>query len=162
MRDVLDKVMSLEAAIEWQVKLISEGKSVGVTNGCFDLLHRGHVEYLNKAAANVDALLVLVNSDASIQRVKGPGRPVITEDDRVYMLASLECVSAVVMFESFDCTDIFRQLRPQVYIKGGDYTEETLVRDEYHLLKSMGCRFVFIPFVDGLSTTDIIKRIQGL
>jgi D-beta-D-heptose 7-phosphate kinase/D-beta-D-heptose 1-phosphate adenosyltransferase len=158
----MDKVMSLEEAIEWQVKLISQGKSVGITNGCFDLLHRGHVEYLNQAATNVDALLVLVNSDASIRCVKGPGRPVINQDDRVYMLASLECVAAVVMFESSDCTDIFRRLRPQVYVKGGDYTEETLVRDEYHLLKSMGCRFVFIPFVDGLSTTDIIKRIQGL
>jgi rfaE bifunctional protein nucleotidyltransferase chain/domain len=160
MRNPDDKIMTLDQAVHWQQRLAADGLQVGVTNGCFDLLHRGHVEYLNRARAAVDALMVLVNSDASIRQVKGPGRPVVSEDDRVYLLASLESVDAVVVFETVDCLPLFEQLRPSVYIKGGDYTEETLVREEYLLLKSLGAKFLFIPFVKGLSTTEMIRRIR--
>ncbi len=160
MRTPESKVITMTDAMVWRQHLADAGQALGITNGCFDLLHRGHVEYLNKAREAVDALLVLVNSDASIRQVKGPSRPVIREDDRVYMLASLEAVDGVVMFDTVNCLSQFEQLRPQVYIKGGDYTEETLVQVEYRLMKSMGTRFVFIPAVEGLSTTELIRRIQ--
>lgn len=154
------KVMPLEGVLLWRRMLRASGQRLGVTNGCYDLLHRGHAEYLAKARQACDQLLVLINSDASIRAVKGPGRPIVCEDDRVYMLASLECVDAVLVFAATHCTDLFRQIVPDVYIKGGDYTEETLVREEYLLLKSQGVEFVFVPFVQGLSTTSTIQRIR--
>ena len=156
------KRMTLVEVLTWRDKLRRDNVRLGVTNGCFDLLHRGHADYLAKARLACDQLLVLVNSDASIRQVKGPGRPIVPEDDRVYMLGALECVDAVLMFTSPHCTDLFAQIKPDVYIKGGDYTEETLVREEYLLLKSIGVEFVFIPFVPGLSTTGMIERIQNL
>ncbi|MDT8391749.1 MAG: adenylyltransferase/cytidyltransferase family protein [Lentisphaeria bacterium] len=156
------KHLTFDEALEWRRKLGRDKARLGVTNGCFDLLHRGHADYLAKARLACDRLLVLVNSDDSIRQVKGPGRPVVHEDDRVYMLGALECVDAVVMFTSKHCTDLFERIKPDVYIKGGDYTEETLVREEYLLLKSLGVEFVFIPFVPGLSTTGLIERIQTL
>jgi len=161
MRNPHDKIMSLSQAQAWCRELKAAGVEVGVTNGCFDLLHRGHVEYLNRARAAAGALLVLVNSDASIRQVKGAGRPIVEESDRVYLLASLESVDAVVMFETVNCLPLFEALKPAVYIKGGDYTEETLVREEYLLLKRLGSRFVFIPFVPGRSTTEIVRHIRG-
>ncbi len=145
----------------WRQELCRGDMRLGVTNGCFDLLHRGHVEYLTKARQACDQLLVLVNSDSSIRQVKGPGRPVVCEADRVFMLASLECVDWVVMFTTATCTELFATIRPDVYIKGGDYTEETLVQEEYRLLKSLEVQFVFIPFVAGLSTTETIRRIRN-
>lgn len=154
--------MTLERLPAWRRHLRESHLKLGVTNGCFDLLHRGHVDYLAKARLACDRLLVLVNSDASIRQVKGPHRPIVCQDDRVYMLGALECVDAVFMFTSKHCTDLFERIKPDVYIKGGDYTEETLVREEYLLLKSIGVEFVFIPFVPGLSTTGMIERIQKL
>lgn len=154
--------MTLDTVLEWRNELRRAHVTLGVTNGCFDLLHRGHADYLAKARLACDRLLVLVNSDDSIRQVKGPTRPIVQEDDRVYMLGALECVDAVLTFTSKHCTDLFERIKPDVYIKGGDYTEETLVREEYLLLKSLGVEFVFIPFVPGLSTTGMIERIQTL
>lgn len=155
------KVLQIEEVLSWRQGLRDRGLRLGVTNGCFDLLHRGHVEYLAEARTRCDRLLVLVNADQSIRQVKGPGRPVVPEDDRVYMLAALECVDAVLMFQSKHCTELFSRIYPDIYIKGGDYTEETLVREEYLLLKSIGVQFAFIPFVPGLSTTGLIERIKA-
>ena len=160
MQDPVRKVMALETALQWRETLAEGGRTLAVTNGCFDLLHRGHVEYLNRARNEADALLVLVNSDASIRTVKGAGRPIINQDDRVYMLASLESTDAVVLFDTEHCTGLLGRIRPDVYVKGGDYTEETLVQEEYRLLKQMGCRVALLGLVEGMSTTDIIRRIR--
>ncbi|MCF7855745.1 MAG: adenylyltransferase/cytidyltransferase family protein [Candidatus Pacebacteria bacterium] len=160
MRDPKGKLMTLEEALEWRRVVAEAGHLTAVTNGCFDLLHRGHVEYLNRARAEADVLLVLVNTDASIEKVKGAGRPIVRQDDRVYMLASLESVDGVVLFDTEHCTDLLEKLTPDVYVKGGDYTEETLVQEEFRLLKRMGCRIALLGFVDGMSTTDIIRRIR--
>jgi len=136
-----------------------------MTNGCFDLLHRGHVEYLSRARGLGDALLVAVNTDSSIAALKGPLRPVIPESDRAYMLASLESVDAVVLFgtpEETDACPLLRRLAPEIYVKGGDYTAETINRKERALLRELGCRLEFVALVPGLSTTDLIRRVTRL
>lgn len=162
MRQPQSKIKPLADVIAWRREVRAAGRMLAVTNGCFDLLHRGHVEYLNRARAEADCLLVLANSDSSIRLVKGPGRPVIRERDRAYMLASLECVDVVSMFNTRHCTDLLAEIRPDVYVKGGDYTEETLVQEEYRLLKEMGCRIALLGLVDGVSTTDLIHKIRKL
>jgi len=159
--DPAGKILTLAQAQAWQARLRAAGKSVAVTNGAFDLLHRGHATYLWQAAKQADALLVAINSDASVHGSKGPDRPIVTENDRAYLVASLECVSAVVIFNGPKPIDVFTAIPPDVYVKGGDYTEDSLDRDEYAILKKAGARFVFIPFVDGCSTTATVRRIRG-
>ncbi|MGI5922916.1 MAG: nitroreductase family protein [Lentisphaeria bacterium] len=154
------KIMTLDQAIAWHAALRNEHKTLAVTNGAFDLLHRGHVEYLNQTAKEADALLVAVNSDASVRQLKGPERPLINENDRAMLLASLQAVDAVVIFNGPKPLDVFSAIHPDVYVKGGDYTEDSLDREEYALLKSVGARFVFIPFVAGFSTTSIFRRLR--
>lgn len=161
MRSPTEKIMALEAAAIWRESLAKAGQELVVTNGCFDLLHRGHIEYLNQARSEGNALLVALNSDASIKALKGPERPMIGERDRAYLLASLEAVDAVVIFSEPQATTVFSRVPPDVYVKGGDYTEDTLDPIEYAELKNSGCRFCFIPFVDGYSTSQIIARIRG-
>lgn len=161
MANPVDKIISLSAALSWRQRLEHDKQTMAVTNGCFDIMHRGHAQYLYEAAQKADALLVLVNSDASVRAVKGEGRPILPESDRAYMLASLEAVTAVVVFDTENCTSQLRSLKPDVYVKGGDYRPETLVQDEYRLLQSMGCRVELIPPVPGVSTTEIISRIQA-
>ncbi|MBQ7177950.1 MAG: nitroreductase family protein, partial [Victivallales bacterium] len=153
-------VMTLQEAAEWARKLKASGKTLAVTNGAFDLLHRGHVEYLTAAAANADHLLVAMNSDASVRILKGPERPIVCQEDRAYLLDALECVSAVTMFDEPKACEVFRVIHPDVYVKGGDYTEDSLDREEHALLASAGAKFVFIPFVQGRSTTSVIKQIR--
>jgi len=153
--------MALEQAVAWRQGLRDQGRRLGVTNGCFDLLHRGHAEYLARAREAADALLVAVNSDASVKALKGPSRPVVAEGDRAFLLASLEAVDAVVVFPTVKPLDVFRRLVPDVYVKGGDYTVETIDQEECALLRSLGCEFRFIPFVPGLSTTSTISRVRG-
>lgn len=154
------KIMTIDQAVAWHTALRREHKTLAVTNGAFDLLHRGHVEYLNQAAAEADALLVAVNSDASVKQLKGPERPLVGEKDRAMLLASLQAVSAVVIFNGPKPVDVFSVIHPDVYVKGGDYTEDSLDREEHALLKGAGARFVFIPFVAGFSTTSIVRRLR--
>ena len=152
--------MTLEQAVEARLKLAAAGRKLAVTNGCFDLLHRGHAEYLMQARAFADRLFVLVNGDESVRALKGPTRPVNREDDRAFLLACLEFVDGVVIFRSSRCDAELAALKPDVYVKGGDYTEETLDREEYALLKRGNPRFCFIPFVAGHSTTNVIASIR--
>ncbi len=154
------KIMSIAEATEWAKNLQAAGKSLAVTNGVFDLLHVGHIKYLHKAALQADALLIAINSDASVKQLKGPERPIVCESDRAYILASLECVSAVVIFDAPKPVEVFKSIHPNVYVKGGDYTEETLDKEEHALLKAGGARFSFIKFVEGHSTTSVIKKIR--
>lgn len=126
------------------------------TNGCFDILHRGHVEILIQARALGDRLVVGLNSDESVRRLKGPGRPLQPELDRAVCLAALETVDAVVIFTEETPTELIATLRPDVWVKGGDYTPEGLV--ELMTLESVGGQLVILPLLEGRSTTALIER----
>jgi D-beta-D-heptose 7-phosphate kinase/D-beta-D-heptose 1-phosphate adenosyltransferase len=129
------------------------------TNGCFDLLHRGHVEYLDAARHLGDRLVVGLNSDASVRRLKGAGRPVVPEDDRAYVLAGLEAIDHVVLFAEDTPLDLIRLLRPDVIVKGGDYDPAEVVGAEQVIAD--GGRVVILPFVPGRSTTSLLARIPS-
>ena len=160
-RDPQSKIMTLPEAVDWRASLARRGLRLAVTNGVFDLLHRGHAQYLHAAACCADALLVAVNRDVSVRAIKGPNRPVIGEDDRAYLVAALEAVDAVVLFETPKPLEVFRRIRPDVYVKGGDYDETTIDREEHALLTGLGdVEFRFIPFVAGRSTTSTIRRVK--
>jgi D-beta-D-heptose 7-phosphate kinase / D-beta-D-heptose 1-phosphate adenosyltransferase len=133
------------------------GRTVVFTNGCFDLLHLGHVKYLQKARKLGDLLVLGLNSDDSIRRLKGPKRPLIGQDERAHLMAALDCIDYVVIFDEDTPYELIRTLRPQVLVKGGDYTPEGVVGKD--LVESWGGRVELIQFVDGKSTTNIIERI---
>ena len=129
------------------------------TNGVFDLLHPGHVDILLAARREGDALAVGLNSDASVRRLKGPGRPVRSEQDRAYVLAALAMVDAVVVFEQDTPLELIDLLRPDVLVKGGDYTEATIVGATE--VRARGGRVVVVPLTPGQSTTSIVERVRG-
>lgn len=138
------------------------GKRLVVTNGCFDLLHAGHVSYLEKARALGDSLLIGLNGDESVGQLKGPGRPVNTEQDRAVVLAALESVSAVCIFAERSANRFLGLAQPDIYVKGGDYTVETIPQDERRTVEQAGGKIVFLPFVPGRSTTALLKTIAAL
>lgn len=133
-----------------------QGKQLVFTNGCFDLLHVGHVRYLQAARALGDALAVAVNGDASVRALKGPARPVNPEADRAEVLAALACVDYVVIFPEVRVTNVIRLSKPQIYAKGGDYTPETLNPEERAALDEAGSQIRILPLVPGRSTTGIL------
>jgi rfaE bifunctional protein nucleotidyltransferase chain/domain len=135
------------------------GKTIVFTNGCFDILHHGHLDYLARAADLGNVLVVGVNTDASVQRLKGPERPLNKEADRLFGLASLLCVDAVCLFDEDTPEELIREVRPGVLAKGGDYTVDTIVGADF--VQAQGGRVEIIPFVDGYSTTSLIERIRG-
>ena len=132
--------------------------TVVFTNGCFDILHRGHVEYLTRARALGDHLIVGINTDASVRRLKGAGRPVVEQDDRAFVLAALACVDAVTLFDEDTPAALITALLPDVLVKGGDYSPDQVVGRD--VVESHGGRLVLIPFVTGRSTTGILHRMQ--
>ena len=134
------------------------GKTVAFTNGCFDLLHLGHIHSLSQAASEADFLIVGVNSDASTRGLKGPGRPINDENSRALVLASLLMVDAVIIFDEPTPINLINALLPDVLIKGGDYTIETIVGAKEVIAN--GGRVVINPIVEGFSTTSIIKKIN--
>ena len=152
-------VLTLEEAVQWRESLRESGMKLAVTNGCFDLMHRGHATYRAQARNCADALLVLINSDASVRSLKGPTRPLVSETDRAYLLASLRAVDRVVIFNSSRCDKELAALVPDVYVKAGDYTLETLAQEEREVLLAAGSEIIFMPFVPGLSTTGIVEKI---
>lgn len=153
------KVVRLENLAEWRREVRSSGKRLVVTNGCFDLLHLGHVTYLETARNLADLLLVGVNSDAAVRSLKGSGRPVNSEQDRALVLAALESVGAVCIFNEPQATRFLDVAEPDIYVKGGDYTLDTLNQDERRSVESAGGRIVIIPFVPGKSTTGLLERL---
>jgi rfaE bifunctional protein nucleotidyltransferase chain/domain len=155
-----EKILTLESLPSWREQLRSCGQKLVVTNGVFDLLHRGHAQYLREAAAFGDALLVCVNDDAGVRQLKGDGRPLVAAADRAYLLASLEAVAAVVIFPGTKATQALELAQPDVYVKGGDYSERTLDRKEYAVLKKARAQIRFIPFVGSFSTTNLARQIQ--
>jgi rfaE bifunctional protein nucleotidyltransferase chain/domain len=138
----------------------SAGSRIVFTNGVFDLLHRGHVEYLTEARAQGHCLVVGVNSDASVRRLgKGPERPLIAAEDRVAVLAGLRAVDLVVVFEDDTPERLIREVRPDVLVKGGDWAPEAIVGRTF--VESYGGRVVIVPLREGFSTTDLVARIRG-
>lgn len=136
-----------------------KGERVVFTNGCFDILHAGHVSYLNRAKALGDILIIGVNSDMSVSRLKGPSRPINPMDDRIQVLSALACVDYLVPFEDDTPSNLIRVIRPDIYVKGGDYTKETL--PEAQLVEKLGGVVQILSFVENRSTTSIIERIAG-
>jgi rfaE bifunctional protein nucleotidyltransferase chain/domain len=155
------KLHALPDLIAWRELQHQSARRVVLTNGVFDLLHTGHLFYLKKARALGDALVIALNSDASVRALKGPTRPVQSEEQRAYALAALECVSAVVVFREPRLTAEICALRPDVYCKAGDYTLEKLNREERAALEQVGARIEFLPFLPGFSTTTLIARIKA-
>ena len=151
-----NRVMSWEQARAW--RRARSGRVV-FTNGVFDLLHPGHVDVLLGARRQGDALVVGLNGDASVRRLKGPGRPVRGEAERAYVLAALAMVDAVVVFDQDTPLELIRALEPDVLVKGGDYTEATIVGASE--VRARGGDVVVIPLTPGQSTTAIIERLRG-
>ena len=136
------------------------GCRIVFTNGCFDILHAGHVSYLNRAHALGDVLIIGVNSDASVSRLKGPSRPINPLLDRIQVLAALSCVDCLIAFEEDTPINLIRLICPDVYVKGGDYTKERL--PEASIVEELGGMVQILPFLEDRSTTSMITRIcQG-
>jgi len=144
------------------VRLRAAGKRVVFTNGCFDILHPGHVVYLENARNLGDALIVALNSDVSVRALKGEKRPILPEGDRALLLAALQCVDCVTLFDEVRATGVIEVVRPDVYVKGGDYTIETLNPEERAALQACGAEIGILPLIEGFSTTDIIARILSI
>jgi rfaE bifunctional protein nucleotidyltransferase chain/domain len=139
--------------------LRGRGGRIVFTNGCFDLLHPGHVRYLQAARALGDLLAVGLNSDLSVRELKGNGRPITAERDRAEILASLQCVDLVTIFPALRATQFIAASHPAIYVKGGDYTSETLNEEERTLLKEIGAEIRIIPFEAGYSTSRLLEQI---
>ena len=139
-------------------KLREEGKTIVTTNGCFDILHVGHVRYLEKTKSFADVLIVALNSDKSVKSIKGDNRPINNENDRAEVLSGLKSVDYVVLFDEDSPIELLLQIKPDVYTKGADYTVETL--PEAKPIMEAGGRIEFISFVEGKSTTSIIEKMR--
>jgi rfaE bifunctional protein nucleotidyltransferase chain/domain len=156
------KIIAWDDLPAWRSQVRAGGKKLVVTNGCFDILHLGHVTYLENARNFGDALLIGVNSDAAVRGLKGPGRPVNSETDRTTVLAALESVDGVCIFSDTTATKFLAAARPDIYVKGGDYTLETLNQDERRAVESSGGQIKLVPFVPGKSTTALLEKISRL
>jgi len=157
-----DKIIAWSKLPAWRATLRAAGKKLVVTNGCFDILHLGHVSYLESARNLGDALLVGVNGDASARQLKGPGRPVNPEADRAAVLAALASVDGVCIFADQSAVKFLATAQPDVYVKGGDYTLDTLNQEERRVVEAGGGKVVILPLVPGKSTTALLKQISQL
>src|SRR5471032_1475857 len=155
------KLRTLRDTVKHREALRTAGRRAVLTNGIFDLLHTGHLYYLQKARELGDALIVALNSDASTRVLKGPSRPVQTEAQRAYALGALACVDAVFVFNTPRLDAEIRALRPDIYCKAGDYTLDKLDAGERAALEAVGARIEFMPFLPGFSTTELIKKIRA-
>ncbi len=154
-------ISDTEAVAAWRDELDRAGKKLVFTNGCFDLLHVGHVRYLREARTLGDALVVALNGDASVRELKGEGRPVNTAEDRAEILRALECVDRVVVFDEKRATRVIEAIRPHLYAKGGDYTPESLNAEEKAALDAAGTEIRILSLVPGKSTSATLKKVQN-
>ncbi|HDZ23720.1 MAG TPA: D-glycero-beta-D-manno-heptose 1-phosphate adenylyltransferase [Desulfobacteraceae bacterium] len=152
-----EKIKSLEEVQRECADLRAAGKKIAFTNGCFDILHPGHTRYLYKARASADFLVVALNSDASLKALKGPGRPILSEEARAELLAALGFVDAVVIFDEDTPLKLIKKLLPDVLVKGADWSEEEIVGAD--VVKEAGGEVERIPVVEGFSTSSIVERI---
>lgn len=156
----MGKLVSQSDIIDIVCKGQNHGKTYVVTNGCFDILHVGHVRYLQKTKEFADYLIVMLNSDVSVKALKGEGRPINNEQDRAEILSALSCVDYVVLFDEKSPARLLENIRPDVYTKGADYTLETL--PERDIAERNNIRVEFIEFVQGKSTTNIINKSKNI
>jgi rfaE bifunctional protein nucleotidyltransferase chain/domain len=156
-----DKLVPWEQLTGWREAVRGTGRTLVVTNGCFDLLHLGHVTYLESARNRGDLLLVGVNADGAVRKLKGPGRPIHSEGDRALVLAALESVSAVTIFQDETATKFLQLATPDVYVKGGDYTLDTINQEERQVVEEAGGKIVFLNLVEGRSTTNTVKKLKS-
>ncbi len=154
------KILTLDELAQRSEEIRTNGRRLVLTNGCFDLLHVGHVRYLQEAAELGDCLAVALNGDESVQALKGPGRPLNRADDRAEVLAALKCVDFVTIFPAVRATAVIEAVRPAIYVKGGDYTLESLDPEEVAALKKVGAEIKTLPLVPGKSTTGLIERMR--
>ena len=152
-----EKIFKREALKEKVQALKRAGRKIAFTNGCFDLLHIGHVRYLKAARAEGDVLVVAVNSDRSVREIKGPGRPLVPDSERAEVLASLACVDFVTLFDEPDPLVTIRSLMPDVIVKGADWGEDAIVGRD--VVEASGGRVVRVPLTEGASTTRIIEKV---
>jgi rfaE bifunctional protein nucleotidyltransferase chain/domain len=157
----MNKLIDLGKLSEISDELRAAGKTVVATNGCFDLLHVGHIRYLQKARTFGDVLIVGLNGDASVRKLKGAARPITDERDRAEILAALECVDMVVIFSDERAVKFLEAASPAVYVKGGDYTPDTLDSEERSILAKVGAKIEIIPFEKGYSTSILIDRLRN-
>ncbi len=157
-----EKILTWEQLPAWRETLRREGRRLVVTNGCFDLLHRGHVTYLEAARRLGDALLVGVNSDASVRELKGADRPVNDESDRAFVLSALASVDGVCVFTDRTALRFLEFVKPDIYAKGGDYTIDTINQEERRLIERLGGQVAILPGVAGKSTTGLLEKISRL
>lgn len=155
----MGQVIKIDELIEIVSKLKEQNKTIVTTNGCFDILHAGHVRYLKTAKELGDVLILCLNSDSSVKRIKGESRPLNTENDRAEVVAGLESVDYVIIFNEDTPTELLTKIKPHIHVKGGDYDENTL--PESAVIKANGGVVRFIPLVEGRSTTNIIKKISA-
>ncbi len=155
------KIKNLEELIGIKEDYKRKGRSVVWTNGCFDLLHAGHVNYLKKAKEQGDCLIVGLNTDDSVRKLKGDGRPINTEQLRAEVLASLECVDYVLIFDELSVENYLNRLKPDIYVKGGDYDKEKIHQGERRIIENYGGKIKFISFENKISTSQIIDRIRN-
>ena len=155
-----EKIVTAEELSSIVETMRAEGRKLVFTNGCFDLLHVGHVRYLRAARALGDALAVAINGDESVRALKGDGRPLNPEADRAEVMAALESVDYVVIFAAGRATELIEQVRPSIYVKGGDYTEETLHPEERAALKKAGAEIRILPFEKGHSTSRLLGKLK--
>ena len=157
-----EKILAASDLGPWRERLRAAGRRLVVTNGCFDILHLGHVTYLEMARQQGDALLVGVTNDTGVRILKGEGRPVNLAPERAEILAALQSVDGVHIFPELDAREFLKKVRPDVYVKGGDYTLDTINQDERRMLEAMGVKIVLLPVVPGKSTTALLEKINRL
>jgi rfaE bifunctional protein nucleotidyltransferase chain/domain len=160
MRATKSKVLGLEDLATAARALRAENRKLVLTNGCFDLLHVGHVRYLKAARALGDALAVAINGDDSVRALKGDGRPLIPENQRAEIISELESVDYVTIFPELRATALIEKIVPAIYVKGGDYSVETLNADERTALDKVGAEIRIVPFETGHSTSGLIEKMK--
>jgi|SRR6185295_197525 len=155
----MSKILDKQALLDAHAKMKRAGKRLVFTNGCFDLIHAGHVRYLTQARALGDALVVALNSDRSVRALKGDGRPIMNEQERAEVIAALEAVNYVIVFDEETPRELIAALLPDVLVKGGDWPLNQIVGREE--VEAAGGRVLSLPYVEGSSTTEIIERIKS-
>jgi D-glycero-beta-D-manno-heptose 1-phosphate adenylyltransferase len=157
-----EKIVPWAKLPAWREGVRAKGLRLVVTNGCFDILHLGHVTYLQSAREQGDLLLVGINSDSSVRELKGHGRPVNSENDRAAIVAALGCVDAACIFNERSALNFLTASKPDIWIKGGDYTIESVNQEERHAVEKTGGKVVILPLVPGKSTTTLLEKISRL
>lgn len=141
-------------------KFYPSNKTIVMTNGCFDIIHKGHIKYLLNAAQLGDALVLALNSDRTLRNIKGNPRPYIPEDDRAFILAAFSFVDMVVIFDTTDCRPLIKKIKPDTYVKGGDYNINTMNQPERKVLEEIGSNIKFLSHVEGYSSSKIIEKFN--